>query len=184
MSFYRRAVQPGGTFFFTVVTFHRRPLLATDRTRAVLRRAMAQTCRERPFENVAMVLLPDHLHTVWTLPRGDADFSTRWRLIKTRVTQALLDDGVDAAHPSDARRGRHQHAIWQPRFWEHTIRDDEDLRRHMDYIHWNPVKHGLVSRVRDWPWSTFHRYVQQGLYPADWGCSELPSIAEERLEGE
>jgi putative transposase len=184
MSNYRRALQPGGRFFFTVVTFERRPLLTSPRARPLVREAIAETCRERPFEAVAQVLLPDHLHAIWTLPHGDDDFSTRWRLIKTRVTQSLRGAGMDVTNPRPSRQRRHQHAVWQPRFWEHVIRDEEDLQRHVDYIHWNPVKHGLVARVRDWPWSTFHRYVREGVYPVDWGSYEPPTIAGLAVDGE
>jgi putative transposase len=178
MSNYRHREQPGRTLFFTVVSFDRRPHLATTTARPILRKALIETCRERPFQTLAQVLLPDHIHAIWTMPPDDGDFSLRWRLIKTRVTQALREAGMDVTNPRPSRRERHDHAVWQPRFWEHVIRDDDDLRRHVEYIHWNPVKHGLVERVRDWPWSTFHRYVREGLYPADWGSSEPPKLAD------
>ncbi|NLX58650.1 MAG: transposase [Phycisphaerae bacterium] len=178
MSHYRRARQPGGVFFFTVVTFDRRPLFSSQDCRILLREAIEATCRDRPFRTVASVLLPDHLHAIWTLPHGDEDFSTRWRLIKTRFTQALGDRGDDIAHPNPLRRRRGRHGVWQSRFWEHLIRDEDDLRCHIDYIHWNPVKHGHVRRVRDWPWSTFHRYAARGIYPKDWGSDE-PGIPAE-----
>ena len=184
MSNYRRAPVPGGTFFFTVVTFQRRPLLTSPGPRAVLKQAIIDTRRERPFRIVAQVLLPDHLHTVWELPPGDADFPTRWRLIKTRVTRALRQRGMDVSHPSTSRRRRDNHGIWQPRFWEHVVRDEADLARHVDYVHWNPVKHRLADRVADWPWSTFHRYVRLGIYPPDWGAFEPDTLDGMSVAGE
>jgi REP-associated tyrosine transposase len=184
MSNYRRAPAPGGTFFFTAVTFQRRPLLTTPGMRPLLRQAIIETRRERPFRIVAQVLLPDHLHTIWELPPGDTEFPTRWRLIKTRVTRSLRQAGMDVTHPVAARRQRHQHAVWQRRFWEHMVRDKNDLARHVDYIHWNPVKHGLVDRVGDWPWSTFHRDVRLGVYPSDWGAFEPDAITGMGVEEE
>jgi len=110
------------------------------------------------------VVLPDHLHIVMTLPDGDADFSTRWSLIKREFTRGFVSAGLPLP-----RHANGEPALWQRRFWEHTIRDDRDFERHVDYIHYNPVKHGLVGRVRDWPHSSFHRYVRLGLVPQDWG---------------
>ncbi|NIA20780.1 MAG: transposase [Anaerolineaceae bacterium] len=184
MSNYRRAAVPGGTFFFTAVAFQRRPLLTTSGVRPLLRRAILDTRRERPFRILAQVLLPNHLHTIWELPPGDDDFSTRWRLIKTRVTRSLRGRGIDIPHPNASRRRRHQHGLWQPRFWEHGVRDEDDLERHVDYIHWNPVKHGLVDRVGDWPWSTFHRCVRLGIYPPDWGAFQPQTVTGPDVEGE
>jgi putative transposase len=178
MSHYRRAIQPGGTFFFTAVAFDRRPVLDRPRARSLLREAIRAAKAARPFEVVAFVLLPDHLHTLWQLPPDNGDFSTRWRQIKARFTHDLIRDGRSAEPVSPSRRRTGERDVWQRRFWEHVIRDEEDLRRHLDYIHWNPVKHGLVTRVRDWPWSTFHRYVRQGIYSADWGASEPVTIAD------
>lgn len=114
-----------------------------------------------PFSIVAMVVLPEHLHCVWTLPENDSNYSTRWLLIKAAFTRAT-GSGC-------AKGGRGRQSLWQPRFWEHTIRDDRDLERHVDYIHFNPVKHGCVARVRDWPYSSFHRYVRAQMMPEDWG---------------
>lgn len=184
MSNYRRASQPGGIFFFTVVAFGRRDILTLPTTRTALRKALDQTRGERPFETVAAVLLPDHLHTVWQLPPGDGDFSTRWRLIKTRGTRAVQGEGLDVTSPRETRRRRHERGVWQPRFWEHLVRDNDDLRRHVDYVHWNPVKHGLVKRVQDWPYSTCRRYVRRGIYPPDWGAYEPPSVLGMDVEGE
>ena len=121
------------------------------------------TRRERPFAIEAIVVLPDHLHTIMTLPPDDSDFSGRWRRIKSLFTRQVVSTGF--ACP---RNSRGEYALWQRRFWEHTIRDERDLVAHMDYIHYNPVKHGLASRVSDWPFSSFHRYVRIGALPDDW----------------
>ena len=120
------------------------------------------------FETVASVLLPDHLHMIWQLPENDADFSLRWSLIKQRVSRQCADE-VSRATLSQSRIKRKEGAFWQRRFWEHMIRDDTDLHHHVDYIHYNPVKHGYAKRVADWPYSSFHRYVHDGVYPKDWG---------------
>lgn len=125
---------------------------------------MRTTRQAHPFTIDAVVVLPDHLHIVMTLPQDDADFPTRWSLIKRRFTNAVVKAGV-----SIARHSNGEYALWQRRFWEHTIRDERDFERHVDYIHFNPVKHGLVARVRDWPYSSFHHYVRRGVLPEDWG---------------
>ncbi|MEZ4700713.1 MAG: transposase [Rhodothermales bacterium] len=165
---YRRAYVPGGTYFFTVVTQHRRPILVGTHPHALLR-AFAHVQAKHPFRENAFVILPDHIHTLWTLPPGDADFSTRWRLIKTYFTRHAVQRERPPISPS--RRAKRIQGFWQHRFWEHVIRDETDFERHLDYIHYNPVKHGLVSRAGDWPHSSFHAYVQRGLYDADWGSA-------------
>ena len=159
---YRRNFVAGGTFFFTATLADRRSSALIDRVDA-LRAAFRATRRTCPFEIDAIVVLPDHLHIVMTLPAGDADFPNRWRLIKRRFTVAMTDASVPVA-----RRRNGELALWQRRYWEHTIRDDKDFERHVDYVHFNPVKHGLVTRVRDWPYSSFHRYVRRGVLPEDW----------------
>jgi putative transposase len=159
---YRRNFVPGGTFFFTVTLRNRRSSALVEYI-AALRAAFRKTRRLHPFDIDAIVVLPDHLHAIFTLPSGDADFSGRWRLIKASFTADLIGAGA-----AIARDQRGEYALWQRRFWEHTVRDDRDFERHVDYIHINPVKHGLVTRVRAWPYSSFHHYVQQGLLPADW----------------
>ncbi|MBI3897384.1 MAG: transposase [Gammaproteobacteria bacterium] len=167
MANYRRTNVAGGTYFFTVVTQERRPLLATDAVRNALRNAIYQARVTLPFDVEAWVLLPDHLHCIWRLSSGDANFSARWAVIKRCVSRdcaALVD-----ATRSTSKSGRNEYAFWQRRFWEHQIRDDKDLTAHLDYIHWNPVKHGLVRLVNEWPYSTFHGYVAKGTYPSDWG---------------
>ena len=170
MSNYRRSNIAGGRYFFTVNSFCRRPILTTELLRDALRTAIQNTRLTHPFEIDAWVLLPDHLHCIWTLPERDANFSIRWSMIKRMVSQACAGD-FDVEDLSASRTQRNESAIWQRRFWEHQIRDDNDFSRHVDYIHWNPVKHGLVKRVLDWPHSTFHRYVEQSIYAPDWGIN-------------
>jgi putative transposase len=160
---YRRNYVPGATFFFTVTLDDRRSRVLVDHI-DLLRAAFRAARSERPFTTDAIVVLPEHLHVVMTLPSGDVDFSGRWRRIKGHFSGALLDSATPIA-----RRGNGDLALWQSRFWEHTIRDDVDFARHVDYIHFNPVKHGLTTRARDWPYSSFHRYVRDGLLPEDWG---------------
>ena len=163
MTGYRRNFVAGGCFFFTVNLADRRRRLLTENIDA-LRAALRETQRHHPFSIDAIVMLPDHLHTVWTLPEGDADFSTRWRLIKTSFSRSLPTmEPVSGSRAAKGERG-----IWQRRYWEHTIRDEKDFERHIDYVHINPVKHGLVTRVSDWPYSSFRRMVTQGVYPEDW----------------
>src|SRR3954462_6042793 len=163
MTGYRRNFIAGGCFCFTVNLADRRRQLLTENIDA-LRTALREPQRHHPFSIDAIVVLPDHLHTVWTLPEGDADFSTRWRLIKTAFTRSLAaGESVSGSRTAKGERG-----IWQRRYWEHTIRDEKDFERHIDYVHINPVKHGLVTRVSEWPYSSFHRMVKLGIYPEDW----------------
>jgi putative transposase len=162
MVLYRRNFLPGGTYFFTVTLADRRSSVLLDHI-SVLRGAFRRARHERPFEIDAIVVLPEHLHAVLTLPPDDADYSGRWRLIKTLFSNRVLAAGDPIARHRDGEL-----ALWQRRFWEHTIRDEGDFSRHVDYIHFNPVKHELVSRVLDWPHSSFHRYVRQGALPANW----------------
>jgi putative transposase len=134
--------------------------------------ALRDQQRERPFRVEAIVLLPDHLHVIWTLPGGDANYPLRWSAIKGQFTRDWLAAGgvEQPLLPGRAREGRR--GVWQPRFIEHTIRDEEDFCAHVDYIHYNPVKHNLVHCPKDWPWSSFARYVASGDYPLDWGCRD------------
>jgi putative transposase len=162
MPSYRRNRLPGGSYFFTLVTHARRRWLCEPEARAAFRAAIEEVRRARPFRIDAWVLLPDHLHCLWTLPPGDADYSTRWRLVKTKVSIRL-------ARPS----------LWQDRFWEHTLRDARDLEAHAAYIHYNPVKHGLCARPADWPYSTLGRFVAAGLYPPDWATEPAASVGHE-----
>jgi putative transposase len=160
---YRRAFVPGGCWFFTVNLLERRRTLLVDQIDA-LRDAVARTRRRYPFETDAIVVLPDHMHAVWTLPPGDADFATRWRLIKTRFAKGLPKH----ERLSAVRQARGERGIWQRRFWEHLIRDETDYARHIEYCYINPVRHGLVTRVQDWPHSSFHRDVRRSIFPIDW----------------
>jgi putative transposase len=169
VSNYRRWYRAGATDFFAVVTHQRRPILTTETGRLCLRLAIQQEQADRPFEQNAIVLLPNHLHTVWTLPEGDSDFSTRWAAVKKAFTEHWLARGGAEGATTRSRRRRRERGVWQRRFWEHLCRDADDLKRFLDYLHWNPVKHGLVSRARDWPWSTFQQFVDLGEYDADWG---------------
>jgi putative transposase len=163
MTSYRRNFIAGGSFFFTVNLADRRRQLLTDHIDH-LRAAFRETRQRHPFTIDAMVVLPDHLHAVWTLPEGDSNFATRWRLIKSLFSRSLpAGETTSVSRLSKGERG-----IWQRRFWEHTIRDEEDFARHIDYVHINPVKHGYVTGVGDWPYSSFHRMVKLGVYPEDW----------------
>lgn len=165
---YRRAFIPGGTWFFTVNLLERRSNDLLLREIDLLRTTVKQVRERHPFEIDAWVVLPDHLHCVWTLPPGDADFSLRWRLIKSAFSRAL----PKTERRSSVRKAAGERGIWQRHYWEHFIRDDSDYQRHVDYVHVNPVKHDYVSRVADWPYSTFHRYVERGIYPLDW-CGDV-----------
>jgi putative transposase len=162
MVLYRRARVPGGCFFFTVALRDRSADTLTAHV-DVLRTAMRRAKVRWPFVVDAMVVLPEHLHAVWTLPEGDADFSSRWRAIKAGFVRGLRTEGIAVA-----RNDVGEADVWQRRFWEHQIRDELDYRRHVDYVHFNPVKHGWARRVVDWPWSSFHRHVAEGVLPADW----------------
>jgi putative transposase len=168
---YRRAFVPGGTFFFTLVTENRSPLFRNQRNRTLLHQAIT-SCREsRPFGLLAIVLLSDHLHLMLALPDGDADFSTRLASIKAQFTRAYLDAGGTEQARSDSRVRHRNRGVWQRRFWEHVIRDETDLNHHLDYIHYNPVKHGVASCPHAWPHSSFHRFVEQAGYDHDWLCA-------------
>ena len=164
MSNYRRAKFCGGYYFFTVVTYIRRKILTGEPARTHLRHAFEKVRSKRYFETIAICLLPEHLHCIWKLPEGDVDFSTRWSLIKKDFTMNYLKEGGDEFAQSNSRL-RHRHrGIWQKRFWEHQIRDERDLQNHINYIHYNPVKHGLVKDIDAWPWSTYHKYVESGYH--------------------
>jgi putative transposase len=159
---YRRNLLTGGTFFITAVLADRKSHALTDHV-AALRSAVRLTRRQHPFAINAIVVLPDHLHLIMTLPEQDADFPIRVSLIKRRFTERFIKSGRT---PTRGKNG--ELMLWQRRFWEHTIRNDRDFEGHVDYIHFNPVKHGLVPRVRDWPYSSFHVFVRNGILPADW----------------
>jgi len=168
---YRRLNIEGGTFFFTVTLADRTSdLLVThiDRLRDIYRSVQ----HERPFDSVAICILPDHLHAIWSLPPGDSDFATRWNIIKGGFSRGL----PSSASRSPSKLAKREKGIWQRRYWEHAIRDEAELARHIDYIHFNPVKHGLVPHVSDWLHSSFHQYVKRGDLPSDWG-GDLRDIA-------
>jgi putative transposase len=164
MTSYRRNFARGGSYFFTLTLEDRRGTLLTDHI-GPLRRAFRETRTRHPFAIDAIVVLPEHLHAMWTLPDGDADYALRWRLIKSAFSRALPSGEPVSA----SRAGRGERGIWQRRYWEHTVRDEGDFARHVDYIHYNPVKHRHVTRVNAWPHSSFHRMVRLGVYPQDWG---------------
>jgi putative transposase len=164
MSYYRRAKIEGGLFFFTVTLADRSSdLLVREIDR--LRSVYTAVTKQHPFETIAICILPEHLYAVLSLPPDDADFSLRWSLIKRNFSIGLASN----ARRSSSKIARREKGIWQRRFWEHVIRNDADLERHVDYTHFNPVKHGYVARVCDWPHSSFGRYVARGVLPADWG---------------
>ncbi|MCC6423567.1 MAG: transposase [Phycisphaerales bacterium] len=168
---YRRAHVPGGTFFLTLVTCQRVGIFASTGNINRLRQVIRLVRRERPFEIVAAVVLPDHLHLLWTLPEGDSDFSRRVGRIKALFTQSLQRECPALNESYSPSRQKHREAsLWQRRFWEHTIRDEADLRNHLDYIHYNPVRHGLVNCPHAWKHSSFHHWVNVGGYEPDWCC--------------
>jgi putative transposase len=178
MSEYRRWYQEGGTYFFTVVTCRRYPFFRQQKARQILAKALRDIRDEQPFATIAMVLLEDHFHAIWSLPPGDDDFSGRFQAVKAAFTKQWLASGGIEMPVSRAQAKRGLRGIWQRRFWEHLIRDEEDLSNHCDYIRFNPVKHGCVTRPADWPYSTFHRFVAAGHYEPDWGATLPANIAE------
>ena len=168
---YRRANVQGGCYFFTVALANRKSALLLEHI-DTLRQAFRLVRQRHPFEIVAMSVMPEHLHAVWQMPQGDADFAMRWALIKSAFTRAIpKHEHIRASHKSKRERG-----IWQRRYWEHLIRDNEDLARHVDYIHYNPVKHGLVQRAVDWPYSSIHRYVRLGWVNEEWGSGDMVEV--------
>lgn len=172
---FRRYHVPGGTYFFTVVTLRRTPLFRNSRARRLLGIAMRETQDSHPFEIVATVLLPDHFHMVCSLPPGDANYPDRLKSMKAKFTSNWLREGGNELKPTDGYAKQRRRGVWQARFIEHTIQDEIDLSQHIDYIHYNPVKHGFVRCAGDWEWSSFHRFVQSGDYEAEWGCSHRPA---------
>jgi len=177
MPYYRRSLT-GSTYFFTVVAHRRRPILCDDAVRIALRQAIERVRVRLPFVTDAMVLMPDHLHCIWTLPDGDIDFSSRWSQIKHHVSYACAP--LYPMTMSKSRQQRGAAPIWQRRFWEHQIRNETDMERHVDYIHYNPVKHGLAASASAWPYSTFERFIHAGVYPRDWGGN--PTCGDMELE--
>jgi len=168
MTQYRRHRVPGASYFFTVNLTDRRSRLLVEHIDQ-LRSAFRYVRERHPFTVEAIVILPDHLHTIWTLPEGDTDFSLRWSLIKSGFSRHLPKHEA----VTESRKVRGERGIWQRRFWEHTLRDDRDFERHCDYIHHNPVKHGHAINTSDWPYSSFQRFTKLGVYPKDWGSVAL-----------
>ena len=178
MSRYRRANTSGATWFFTVVTYRRRRFLCDEDVRVALREAITKVREQYPFNIDAWVLLPDHLHAIWTLPPGDAGFSVRWQQIKRIVTRRCAARLHRDAWMTASKIKHREFTLWQRRYWEHQIRDAADFERHMDYLHYNPAKHRLVTQVADWPYSSFHRHVAAGIYGAHWAMTSTPDSNE------
>jgi putative transposase len=177
---YRRAGIKGGTFFFTVVTHDRFPLFQQESTVNLLRACFRQSMAIHPFSINAWVILPNHLHIIWTLPENDSDFSVRWKKIKASFSRQYRGPVPDNVSQSMLKKG--EKGFWQRRFWEHTILDEADYENHCDYIHFNPVKHGLAATPSDWKYSSFSEFVKKGVYGVEWGESEPDRIA--RLDSE
>jgi putative transposase len=184
---YRRIRQSGATYFFTVITGDPRPLFAQPQAVAIFKKATRTVQLRHPLVIEAEVIMPDHIHTIWTLPENDSDFSKRWMLIKSSFSREYRRDtvsgfasGLTPAYNNNAmsRPSRGQRSIWQNRFWEHLIRDERDFSTHVEYIHFNPVKHGLAKSAIDWPHSTFKQFVDRGEYDASWGASDMPPLPE------
>lgn len=171
MTEYRRYRIKGGPYFFTVNLAERNRKLLTEHIDA-LRDAFREIKQAHPFQIDAIVVLPDHLHTLWTLPQGGADFSLRWRQIKSAFSRQI----EKGERLSKSRARKQERGIWQRRFWEHAIRDENDYARHVEYIHFNPVKHGYVRQAADWPYSSFHRYVESGWCSSDWAGIETDDL--------
>lgn len=165
---YRRNHLAGASYFFTVNLAERDKSYLSDYADS-LKRAVQSVQQKHPFNIDAMVVLPDHLHAIWTMPENDGDYSMRWRMIKSMFSRSLPND----ERISVSRLAKGERGIWQRRYWEHQIRDELDFQRHVDYIHINPVKHGHVQRVKDWPHSSFHRYVREGLLPDNWAGDDV-----------
>ncbi|MEM9412160.1 MAG: transposase [Planctomycetota bacterium] len=170
---YRRALIPSGTYFFTVVTCDRCPIFNNPRSVAILGNVIREAKSRWPFSIDAIVLLKDHWHSIWTLPRNDDQYSRRMAWIKREFTVRWLEKGGVGMGISASKQQQRRKGVWQPRFWEHCINDDDEFDAYFDYIHWNPVKHSVVDRVKDWPYSSFHRWVRQSVYSSDWGCGGI-----------
>jgi putative transposase len=171
---YRRAFEPGGTFFFTLVTQERYSILTGRLSIEILREAFAGVRQRHPFSLDAVVILPNHLHCLWRLPDDDPDFSTRWRLIKARFSHEYLRGGGAEKRPDPRRVRKGERGIWQHRFWEHLVRNEKEYEILCDYIHYNPVRHGYADCPHAWPYSSFSKFVQSKRYAADWNCRCVP----------
>jgi putative transposase len=167
---YRRRLVPVGTYFFAIATYERRPILAQKTIVALLRQTLVEVKQDQPFDFRASVVLPDHVHFLWSLPRGDSAYSSRIGQMKVLFTQKLRGKNALTTEVSASRRKHRESDVWHRRFWEHTITDDDDFEQHLHYIHYNPVKHGFVRCPHLWPYSSFSRWVKDGLYDGLWGC--------------
>ncbi len=174
MADYRRVFVKGGIFFFTVVTYHRAPIFKNEPEIILLKECIKKIMHNYPFRINAIVVLPDHIHSIWTLPENDLNFSTRWRLIKKRFSMCYSQ--VCIPRISESMLRKQERGIWQRRFWEHLIRDNEDFAKHCDYIHYNPVKHGLVISPDIWKYSSYHHLVKKGYYPLNWGVDQPVTV--------
>ena len=172
---YRRYFVSGGSYFFTVKTEHRAPIFR-DATRVTLLGDLLRQMKEKwPLRVDAIVVLPDHLHSIWSLPPGDDRYPMRWGWTKKEFTKEYLDAGGQEAFQSASRQRHRRRGVWQRRYWEHLITDADEFEAYFDYVHWNPVKHGYAAAPRDWPHSAFHRWVERGVYDPDWGRGDMPS---------
>ena len=167
MTQYRRIYTPGASWFFTVNLAQRKNNHLLVEQVDLLREAFLYVKKRQPFDINAVVIMPDYLHCIWTLPEGDVDYSGRWSLLKGNFSRGIPKSEAI----SNSRAKRRERGLWQRRFWAHMITDQNDFNTHFDYIHWNPVKHGWVESVKEWSYSSFHRYVDRGVYPVNWGHS-------------
>lgn len=172
---YRRTSVPGASYFFTLVTHQRKRVFADARNVERWHAAVSKVQRTRPFIVEAQVVLPDHVHMIWTLPENDADYATRIRLVKTALTKDVSLQATGAT-TNASRAGKGERDVWQRRYWEHLIRDERDFQAHVDYIHLNPVQHGFVARPGDWLHSTFRSWLEQGAYEPWWGSEDMPPL--------
>jgi putative transposase len=177
---YHRVYVNGGTYFFTIVTYMRYPIFKEETAISLLKNCFQRTMKIHPFKVDAIVIMPDHLHTIWTLPTGEFDFSVRWKQIKG--TFSKLYSGNSSRNLTQSMISKKEKSIWQRRFWEHAIRSQEDFNKRCDYIHYNPVKHGLVNIPTEWEHSSFRKFVEKGLYDKDWGKFEERELIEMDLE--
>ena len=179
---YHRIRIDGGCYFFTVVTYKRRPFLTTDLARPILKKAIRQVQAKLPFEMPAFCLLPDHLHCIWQMPSGDSDYSKRWSMIKRAFSKEYLAAGGREINQSQSRAKKREYGIWQRRFWEHRCRDIDDFYKHVHYTHYNPIKHKLVNRLSDWQYSTYNKFFGNGFYTGfDWDLF-LEEAVDENIE--
>jgi putative transposase len=177
-------MQPGGTFFFTVVTFNRNPILTSPESRAILRKVWTNVRVKHPFDTLAVCLLTDHLYAIWQLPEWDSNYTMRWNEIMRHFSHKYQQNHENEnSEKNESRIKRREASIWQRRYWAHVLYVQDDLNNHIDYIHFNPLKHGLVDQVLDWQWSSFHQYARSGVYSPDW-CGKADDLSLDQLMGE